>query len=678
VAGVLLLAATVVCLAACGWVAADLLGLRSAVLRWLAAYVLAWTTLVVAAVVASVPGWLSSWSLAACIVVLTGLAVLFRTMRPGARGTVIPRPAWRAALADPVVRSLALTVALAGLYVGAVAFLTTPNDWDGLTYHETRAILWDQQGSVSYVPAGNDPRLNGNPPLSELGLYLAMILPRSERFAALPQYIALWASLLAVALVARRLGLSRPAAAYGALVFATLPVVLLHGAAVLNDLVVASFLLASTVFLCGRSRAELAVGSVALGLALSTKFDAVLALPLVVAVALVLAPSGKRGACALACAVGAALGTPWYVLNRIETGTFDGDLGDTTGQAADHTFRGVVGTLRALLFDVVDTSGFWRSEKYVAVVVGAVLIVAAGALAWRRRREARALALAGLLAAAVPMVLRASEGPARHAWRSVWFKLGREDIALDHGGAWDVVGLPDTSVSWFGAAGAVVILGGVAAGLVGVRRAGLRRSALLLALAPLALILDYALTIVYDPWRGRLLMFGVGLACAAWGWTIRVRWLSVGVAALCITTVALSLVHWYTKPSGLRLLEPSGTVSIWRRDRIDTLTVIRNYDGTPGILREVEREVPSAATLAVAAPLDTFLAPLAGGRLTRTLRLVADGARVPADAKWLATRSPSVASRCREAWSTVYVDEDRWRLLRRIAPETCSRARTLR
>jgi hypothetical protein len=152
----------------------------------------------------------------------------------------------------------------------------------------------------------------------------------------------------------------------------------------------------------------------------------------------------------------------------------------------------------------------------------------------------------------------------------------------------------------------------------------------------------------------------------------------VGVAALCITTVSLSLVHWYTKPSGLGLLEPSGAASVWRRDRIDTLTVIRNYDGTPGILREVEREVPSDAILAVEAPLDTFLAPLAGGRLTRTLRLVPDGARVPADADWLATRSPSVASGCREAWSTVYVDEDRWRLLRRIAPETCGRARALR
>ena len=131
----------------------------------------------------------------------------------------------------------------------------------------------------------------------------------------------------------------------------------------------------------------------------------------------------------------------------------------------------------------------------------------------------------------------------------------------------------------------------------------------------------FAFTIVYDPWRGRLAMFAVGLACAVWGWTIRVRWLSVGVVGLCITTAVLSLVHSYTKPSGLGLLEPSISRSVWHRDRIDTLTVIRDYDGTPALLRAVEDDVPPDAVLAVAAPIDTFLAPLAGPRLSRTLRL---------------------------------------------------------
>ena len=277
----------------------------------------------------------------------------------------------------------------------------------------------------------------------------------------------------------------------------------------------------------------------------------------------------------------------------------------------------------------------------------------------------------------MPLLLRAAERPVSYAWRHLWFKLGHEGISLDHGDAWKVLGLPDTSLSWYGAAGAVVILGGVAAAIVGVRRGVLRRGALVLALAPLGLVVVFAFTIVYDPWRGRLAMFAVGLACAVWGWTIRIRWLSVGVAGLCITTVVLSLVHSYTKPSGLGLLEPSISRSVWHRDRIDTLTVIRDYDGTPALLRAVEDDVPPDAVLAVAAPIDTFLAPLAGPRLSRTLRLVPHGEHVPRDAMWLVSKGQGAASGCAEAWSTVYANaETHWRLLRRTAPDACRAAVT--
>jgi hypothetical protein len=170
-------------------------------------------------------------------------------------------------------------------------------------------------------------------------------------------------------------------------------------------------------------------------------------------------------------------------------------------------------------------------------------------------------------------------------------------------------------------------------------------------------------------------MFAVGLACATWGSTIRVRWLSVGITGLCVVTVAMSLVHSYTKPSGLGLLEPSRSRSVWHRDRIDTLTVIRNYDGTPALLRAVESDVPAAAVLAVATPIDTFLAPLAGPRLSRTLLLVPHGGRVPSDAAWLASKGHGAASGCARAWSTVYANaETHWRLLRRTASDTCGAA----
>jgi hypothetical protein len=673
--GGLLLASAVACLAIFGWLTAGAIGVTSIPLRGVSAYVLAWTGLVVGTLAVSAPGALNRGTLTAGLAALAAAAVTLRVVRGPRSLAYAIAPAWRETMADPVVRTLAVVVAAAGAYVLAVAFFTTPNDWDGLTYHETRALLWDQQGHVGYVPSGNDPRLDGNPPVAEIGLYLAMLLPRSERFGALPQYAALWASLLAVILLARRLGLSRTAAAYGGLVFATLPIVLLDGAAVLNDLVVASFLLAATVLLAGRSRAELAVGSLALGLALSTKFSAALALPIVVAAALSLAPCDRRRDSALACVAGVLLGAPWYLVNLAATGSLNGGVGDTTGQGADYSARAIIGTLRALSFDIVDTSGLWGSELLVTVGVGGTM-VAVGLLRRRRGDGSSVLAYGGVIVALVPLLLRGSVVPVRWVWLHGWFKLGQQGIALDHLDAWRVSTLPDTSQSWYGAAGAVAIVGSAVAAIVGVHRGSLRRSSVLLALAPLLVIAIFSLTIVYDPWRGRLLMFAVGLACAAWGWTIRIRWLSVGVAGLCVTTVAVSLVHWYTKPSGLGLLEPSLSRSVWHRDRIDTLTAIRDDDGTPALLRRVESTLPTEAVLAVAAPIDTFLAPLAGPSLSRKLRLVPNGGRVPRDANWLAIRRPSSASGCATAWSTVYADTlNGWRLLRRTGPDTCGRPR---
>ena len=265
-----------------------------------------------------------------------------------------------------------------------------------------------------------------------------------------------------------------------------------------------------------------------------------------------------------------------------------------------------------------------------------------------------------------------SEAPARYLWEHGWFKLGHEDIALAHGDAWKVLSVPDTSLSWFGAAGAVVIIGGVAATLLAVRRRQMPRVALLFALAPAILVATFAVTIPYDPWRGRLSIVGVGLACAAWGWTLRVRWLSLGVAALCCVTLLLSLVHSLTKPAGIGILEPRISHSIWGRDRIDALTVVRHFEGTPGLLREVERKVPADAELAVAMPLDSFLAPLAGPGLSRVLRLVEEGARIPPEAGWLVSRDPATSTGCADAWTTVYSDATNdVRLLRRVRPDQC-------
>ena len=667
----LLLATAIGCLACLGAVGAQALRVDSLIRRWLAGYVIAWAALVAITALLSAPGWLDRWSLLVSLAAAAAGALGVRLWR-GTRSPPSPRPNWREPLADPIVCTLTVVLVVAGLYLGALTLFTTPNDWDGLTYHETRALLWDQQGRIGYVAVGNEPRLNGNPPASEIGLYLTMAIPRSERYAAVPQYLAFWVSLIAVMLISRIIGLSRPAAAYSGLVFGGLPVVLLHGGAVLNDLLVASFLLVALVFLLGRTTTELALGSLALGLALSTKFTAILTLPLVLVVVLAGSPRNRRARATVAYGAGVALGSPWYLLNLVETGLPDGDLADRTGQSADLSFGALVGSLRALGFDVVDTSGIRGDEIVIACVAGLALCIAGVLRSGRSNGSARTLVAAGLLTVFTPLLLRSIEPPVRYVWEHGWFKLGREDIALDHGDAWKVLDVPDTSLSWYGVVGAIVILGGVAVAAIGVQKGGLPKLGLLLALAPAILIAVFAVTIVYDPWRGRLMMFAVGLACSAWGWSIRFRGLATGVAALSVVTIGLSLVHSFTKPSGFGVFERPSSESVWRRDRIESFTVIRNYDWTPWILREVEDRVPATAELAIATPMDTFLAPLAGPHLTRTLRLVSHGERVPAEATWLVVRRPMVATGCADAWGTVVsAGENDWRLLQRFRPDTC-------
>ena len=650
---------------------------RGAVRFALATYVLTWTGVVVATALLSVPGWLGRWSLSGvgAGLLVTSAIVWRRTgsHRPPSLRTLPTRRD------DPVVLALAVALVPAFVYLAALALLTTPNDWDGLTYHETRALLWDQQDRVGYVPAGNEERLNVNPPVSEIGLYLAMIVPRTERFAALPQFVALLACVAAIVVIGRRIGLSRAAAAYGALVFATLPVVALQGASIHNDLVVASFLLACVAFLLGNTSADRFLGAVALALAVGTKFSAVLALPAIAFVVLAGVPRARWKRTALAGGCGIVAGSPWYVLNLLETGSLDGGLAESTEQRVGHSFEALVGNLRALGFDVVDISGMLGADILIATGVGVGLVVA-GAFARRSSGDTgaqRVLLYGGGVTLAAPFVLALIEEPARGIWEHLWDGVGRPDIAFAHPDAWSVQRVPDTSLSWYGAAGTIVIVAGIGLAAAGVRAGRLRFVGLVLALAPVVLITTVGVTIAYDPWRGRLLMVGVALACVAWGATVRVRWLSVGVAALCITSLALSLVHSFTKPLGLKLLTPPLERSVWGRDRIDTLTLLRGYDGTPELLRAVEREVPPDASLAVAAPGDSFLAPLAGPRLSRRLSLVRNGDRPPSGSSWLVVHDDASALGCPDAWNVAYRSDRPWRILRRTAPDDCVVARPL-
>jgi hypothetical protein len=285
--GLLLLVVGVGGLVAGATFAACCLRLRSPIEFLLAVYVLAWIWLVFVVLALSPARLLTRWSLLLAVGggLLAGLAMWLASGRPRPPLSRAASRAARDALRHPAVLVLAATV-LAGLVYSIALALATPlNDWDVLSYHAARAAFWKQQHGVGYIDNVVDDRLNANPPNAEIGQLATMLLSGNDRYIGLVQLLAYGALALGVAGLARRIGLHTREAVFAALAFSTLPVVILQASGGLNDLVVASFLLAAAYFATGAGRAELLLVALTVALAIGTKFTGVLALPTLAVVA---------------------------------------------------------------------------------------------------------------------------------------------------------------------------------------------------------------------------------------------------------------------------------------------------------------------------------------------------------------------------------------------------------
>ena len=273
--GLLSLAVGIGALAAAAVLFAAALRLPTAVDALLTAYLFASALSIVVALALSPGHWLTRGGLlVASAVVLVGaiaVVVAHRAPRPAARraGAIgvdrAPRPAR--------LSCSRLGVAAALVYAAVLSIATAPNDYDSLWYHLARPAFWAQEHAVGYVANANDQRLDIFPPGAEIAAAWPMVLEGSERFASLFQLVALAATLVALAGIGRRLGLTARAALFGALVFASLPVVALQAGTALNDIAVTSFLVVAVWFLLSPARPWPLLGALALALAVATKID---------------------------------------------------------------------------------------------------------------------------------------------------------------------------------------------------------------------------------------------------------------------------------------------------------------------------------------------------------------------------------------------------------------------
>jgi len=451
--------------------------------------------------------------------------------------------ALRDALRDPLVAVLALALTGAFGYVAALIVGTAPNDYDVLWYHLARAAFWKQQHAVAYIHGANDARLNGFPPNAEIADTFTMVLGKTERFAGFVQLSALLATVTAIAGIARRLGLPGRQALFAALLFATLPVVVLQSATSLNDLVFSACLACCAYFLFSWTRVSLALVALGLGLAIGTKITALLGLPLLALLGAFLYPRRRWPALILVGASGAALGSYWYLINLAKTGRLGGRFAEANhavvvGKGSTYSLAGTVAHVLRLAIDAVDPSGSVGRDRLLYLVAAAAILV----LGLRARRRAGAVKTGAAVAlAALPLAFRPVQHELLHAYQKIWVSLDRPNLAFL--GFDKHLTLASPFQSWYGPAGLLLVLAGFVLVWSALRRRSVPRVGALLALAPVIWLVLQAVTTYYSNWDGRYTIFAVALGAVVWGLVLPIRPLEWAATGIAVTALVLALVH---------------------------------------------------------------------------------------------------------------------------------------
>jgi hypothetical protein len=638
-------------LSATGLLVATTLRIRRPAELILAAYVVASAEIVGLSLLLSPFDALTRGALLAGLIALCAAAFAVWVLAGAHRLPALPRLPQAIAQRDRPLLALAIGVVVGLAYVVALIVGTPPNGWDPLTYHLARAAFWVQADGVGYIRDAYDQRLNFNPPNGEIGFAFVLGMTRDENLVGFVQFFAALAAATGVFALARRMGLRRGEAGFGALAFLSLPLVALQASGAKNDLIVAAYLVAAALFLLSDSPMEIVLGCIATALAVGTKFTAAYGLVILLALVLLAPRRARRRLRVAALAGGALIGSYWYVVNYHETGRLLGDQSGVAGLTAPlHPPENVLTAIGALV-DTLDLSGARGAD--IAFYAIAALALALILTSWKER------GIGALAVGAAPLLfLLVSEHLGRPA-------LVHLDNALGHPKGYIGTGDPAASptiasdtASWYGPVGVILAIGAVLAGVRLARRKLIPQAAVVLALAPVAAYMLVSLTLTYNPWLGRFLVFPIALSATLWGLALRSRTAGWATAALATVTLGLSLVHYAEKPSGLRLFDRgAASASVWTMARWQ---VQSQHDPPIGPVFEfLDDDVPRSTTLALALSANDFGYPAFGPNLDRRVELVPFGSDARAiDADWLVASRERVTEIDASCWREAFRSEE--------------------
>ena len=143
---------------------------------------------------------------------------------------------------------LLLGAALVVLLVGVTALIAAPDTWDAMEYHLPRIVMWLSNHNVRFFPTPDYCQLV-YAAWSEYAMMHTEVLWGSDRFVNIVEWLSLIGSLVAVSLIAKRLGAGPRGQILAAIVCATIPKGLLEASGPMNTYVVSFWTATSLAFL---------------------------------------------------------------------------------------------------------------------------------------------------------------------------------------------------------------------------------------------------------------------------------------------------------------------------------------------------------------------------------------------------------------------------------------------
>lgn len=637
--------------------------------RLLLAYLVAWLQLVLWPVALTLFSAVTVPGIMLLAGISTSAAVGLWAIR--GRPPILPSAAVRASaidqFRDPLVLILASSVVFVYAYLALVGLFLPQNDGDPLVYQLTRAALWRQQQSVGIVGDGVELRLDGNPPVAELGATVWLTLG-GERYVWIGQYAATVVLALAAGTLALRAGFSTRQAALSSLIVPTLAVVAVQSPTAYNDTIVASFIVSAVVFACGKTSGEVAGLTLSSALAVGTKFTGVLLFVLPVAVALSAQPVRRWFRVGVALFVGAILGSAWYVVNVLHTNSLTGGIAEERDQVPERTVSGMLLRIQQLILDAWDLSGGQATWLLLYAALGVLLMLHGFFVLRSHRGSAWGYACAGAALIVLPFAVAQTHSVLASAFEQSWDAMGDREAARAFEGSVVWRGA-DGAKSWFGVVFAPMATATLAVCTWGAVRRRLPLTTLILAAAPVLACVVLAVTIVYDPWRGRFFIAAAVMSVAMWGSVMRVHGVAVLVSVASVVSLVSTVATWEGKPTGIALLDGRDAESVWTMPRWKAQTLLRGFTsyerGELTVIENVERRVPHDATIALRLDWNDFRFPALGGDLSRTVMLVSEDEALPRHAAWAVLAPGLPAVRCERAWRTAVSAEAGWMLLKR-------------